>query len=495
MFLPRNWIPISAIRKIVSTFPGFLGGKSSLRGHSIRYETIKGAWECIDFFMSKTNSLPYFVDAEANPVKPISEVDEYGDYHAELKSEFLPDRESLDNCVHMTPYGGDISVAMNFLGSFWGFKRAHFEHESCFAVFETPEAARRAVRYIEDKTPAKAIIEPFEPEEQPLKELGERSTSIHISIDGKLPNLSKKTGSKRMQAWLQIYDGFEKLITCHGNVCALAKFRDADKAEAAVKDINETTNLWTTFFPPPTPCDQHVPVRSKSPVKRPTVSEYGVGVTKQEEGERNTGPVTRMPTREYGGRATRHEDAVQKMDIVEELEEGEIQEDAPPLPTPLIIPEPEPEPEQKQPEVAVSSPKKEAFTPRAPRRPTEQLPILVLANSTMPLDDLRKIFFSFNGFENLVLHEDNAYIKFTTLEDAKAAGKAYTALARLLHFETIKIERDEDKNVGVFDGLVPFPKPKVEEEDDELMRVKMELTRMKQRIAELEGRGAVGNGV
>ncbi|KAI8826119.1 uncharacterized protein EV422DRAFT_154846 [Fimicolochytrium jonesii] len=251
VYIPRNFLPVSVVKKIAQRQPGYDQGRAFPRGNVVKFKSTHDAFSFIDYLTSKTNLLPYFVDRYGNPTEPISKLDDFGDYLAEQNGKVTnPDLYSKARGVRVTPYGDEPAVLMHLLSSFWGWQRVDLLSEiECIATFSDPPSARRFFRYIEGYTPATAeMVSP--PERAPFK-MADANPSAAIQVDLKETMLfNTNFGKKRSTEWLGSYENAKEITYSRfedGTSIAYAEFKTIEAAQFAAEHINLTTNLEASF--------------------------------------------------------------------------------------------------------------------------------------------------------------------------------------------------------------------------------------------------------
>ncbi|KND02510.1 uncharacterized protein SPPG_02968 [Spizellomyces punctatus DAOM BR117] len=386
VFIPRTFVRASAICKMVEHLPGFRGGRAVTRGHIVQFRTVRHAYGCIDYLTSKTDMLVFFVDKEGNPIEPIAEEDSYGDFKAAKEGANAPDRTSLHQNLVISPYGGDISVLINLLASFYGWKKALFDGSiNCTATFSDPAMARRAFRYFTTQTPALVFLEAGGTQQDGPTYVRKSTKGIHIALDKKirLPK-KRKTAQRRLETWLEGYKGFIH-IAFFSEDCIIAVFVRPMDAEAALKHLNESTNLLTTFYRTGELCPSNCQF---NPVPEKQVS----------------------PSTPVGS-------------PIKEMKEA-LKTSAPPPLTTSIAKELAKEP-------CTSPPRTEPAAEERVKAPLRAFLSLKGVSASTSKQDLRDVFSAFRGFLEVTKDPDQVIVTFRTEDNADQVKEAISAYCRL----------------------------------------------------------------
>ncbi|KAJ3038524.1 hypothetical protein HDV00_000529 [Rhizophlyctis rosea] len=239
IFLPRSFIRQEAIQKLTKTYAGFVAAKIATRGYIFKFKNIRSARACFSDLTETTSMLPFFCGPDGKPIAP------------RVDPESEPEVQSESVCtIWLEPIGDDLSVLMNFMSSFYGWKRIFCTDSIVVGIeFESSAAASRAMNYINDRTPAQAW---WAPESFPFN--GSPPTisptpHIHIYLAGLRGK--KIAGQRKLNWWVKSYAGTKSVRTGkhNGTTCLKVTFDDANHAAAALRDIVATTNFQCVFMP------------------------------------------------------------------------------------------------------------------------------------------------------------------------------------------------------------------------------------------------------
>ncbi|KAJ3183784.1 hypothetical protein HDU87_005900 [Geranomyces variabilis] len=246
VFIVRNFLSATVLRKITFKFPGLLGGLPTLRGFIITFETSRQAFAFLDYLTAKTNLLPYFVvgRADPTPTAPRAELDRLGDYFANQCNEVNgPDQNSDLSSVRMFPHGDEASVLMDLCSSFPGWERVHLlGDQEAIVDFNSSVNARRFVRYLTKNTASASRLEPRPTKAAPTTDAAD-SPTIHLILTRKWQFSSTYLAQKRCKQWLESYQGFRKLAVAAQGETISVTFASNEYASAAARHIASTTNL------------------------------------------------------------------------------------------------------------------------------------------------------------------------------------------------------------------------------------------------------------
>ncbi|KAJ3147493.1 hypothetical protein HDU89_005316 [Geranomyces variabilis] len=245
VFIVRNFLSATVLRKLTFKFLGLLGGLPTLRGFIITYESSKQAFAFLDYLTAKTNLLPYFVVGHADPT-PTAPRPEFDRYFANQCNELNgPDQNSDLSSVRMFPHGDEISVLMDLCSSFPGWERVHLlGDQEAIVDFNNSVNARRFVRYLTRQTASVSRLEPRPTRDDPVAPADiADSPTIHLILTRKWQFSSKHLAQKRCRQWLESYQGFRTLAAAAQAETISVTFASTEYARAAAHHIASTTNF------------------------------------------------------------------------------------------------------------------------------------------------------------------------------------------------------------------------------------------------------------
>lgn len=324
-FVPRSFLKDVVVQKLSRTYPGLLAGKTVTRGYILKFKDVASARACLSDLTETTNLLPFFCGPDGHPVQPADtdlqagqsaggdgsiigqetqriagggaaggDIDQgrqstiasgaaVGGTHNQEKGSTIAGGNAVGGAIDqsvtggmeeasqsstfwLAPIGDELSVVLDFLLSFYGWKRIYCTGSDVVGVeCASPAAALRMMKYINENTPAQAW--PTRADEQlPVTPApsGQPSQYVHIECRGLVGQ--KITGQRKLFMWIRSYAGFQacKRGKLGKNPCIIAIFHTKEDAVTVSRAIHATTNFHCTYQPaanapcPPT-CKQQVP--------------------------------------------------------------------------------------------------------------------------------------------------------------------------------------------------------------------------------------------